>query len=156
MARDSCDPAIEATMHAVLLLFGCWVGAYVTLGGALLLLNIFSNAIGYDFVLHSVRKEAILAMVCSLIEGASAWAVATYLPGAARALIIPVFVVGLIYMVAHYEDWNRFDAGLVLLFQFVLGGILGCLIAGYFGAALVIAVVAGGALAVLGSFLRGL
>lgn len=143
-------------MHACLLLAGFWAFAFVTLCAGLVLLNMYSDLIGYDFALNGIRKELILAAVCSLIEGASAWAVASYAPGATRALLIPVLLVGLIYMVAHLEDWNRFDAGFVLVFQFALGGIGGALLSGYFGAALVIMFLFAGALALVGSIAKGL
>lgn len=143
-------------MHAALVLLGFWAFAFVSLCLALLLLNIYSDLIGYDFTLHSLGKELFLAGICSLIEAASVWVVITFLPGAARALIVPGLLIFVIYMLAHLEDWNRFDPGLVLMFQFVIGAIAVSLFGGNFGAALVIAVVFAGALAVIGSIAKGL
>lgn len=59
-------------------------------------------------------------------------------------------------MVTHLEDWNRFDAGFVLIFQFAIGGIVGAVLTGNFGAALILAFVFGGGLAVVASIAKGL
>ena len=123
-------------MHAALILLGFWALAFVTLCLALLLLNIYSQFIGYDFTLHSAGKEALVAGICSLI--------------------VPALLVFVIYMLAHLEDWNRFDPGLVLLVQFAIAAIAVALLGGNFGAALIIAVVLAGALAVIGSIAKGL
>ena len=143
-------------MHAALVLVGFWGFAFVTLCLALVALNIYSDLIGYGFTLHSVGKEATLAAICSLIEAGSVWVVVTYLPAAVRALFIPTLLIALIYTLAHYEDWSRFDGLIVLVFQFAIGGCLACLFTGNFGAALIITVVFAGALAVLGSIAKGL
>lgn len=79
----------KSIVHATLLLLGLWLFAFVSLCLALLLLNIYSDLIGYDFALYGLRKELILAAICSLIEAVSVWAVKTYVPGAARALLAP-------------------------------------------------------------------
>lgn len=143
-------------MHVIVTLIGCWAFAFVTLGLGLVVLNMYSNLIDYDFTLHGIRKEATLAAICSLIEAASVWTVATYLPAATRALLLPFLLVAAIYTLAHLEDWNRFDGAIVLIFQFAIGGFLACLFTGNIGAALVIALVFGGALAAIGSIAKGL
>lgn len=143
-------------MHAILVLLGFWAFAFVTLGLALVALNIYSNVIDYGFTLNSVGKEAALAVVCALIEAVSVWVVVTYIPAAMRALFVPFMLVALIYTLAHLEDWNRFDGVIVLIFQLTIGGFLNCLVTGNFGAALVIAAVFAGALAVIGSIAKGL
>lgn len=143
-------------MHPIFMLVGFWALAFISLCLALLLLNIYANLIDYDFMLHNLGKEAILAGVCSLIEAVSIWAVATYLPGAARALIVPALVVFVIYLLAHLEDWNKSDPGLVLIFQFVIGLVALCLFGGHFGAAVIIAIVFAGALAVIGGIAKTL
>lgn len=142
-------------MHAPLILLGFWAFAFVTLCLALVLLHLYSDLIGYDFMLHSLGKEAFLVEICSLIEAASVWVVITYLPGATRALIVPAMLIFVICMRAHLEDWNRFDPGLVRMFQFIIGAIVVSLFGGHFGAALIIAVVFAGALAVIGSIAKG-
>jgi len=143
-------------MHPVFILLGLWAFAFVSLCLALLLLNICSNLIDYDFTLNGLRKEAILAGICSLIEAVSVWIVATYIPAATRALILPALLIFVIYMLAHLEDWNRFDPGLVLLFQFVIGAIAVSLFGGHIGAAVIITVVFAGVLAVIAGIARGL
>lgn len=143
-------------MHPAFILVAFWVLAFVSLCLALLLLNIYSNLIDYDFMLHSLGKEAIIAGICSLIEAVSIWVVATYLPGAGRALFLPAMVVFVIYLVAHLEDWNKYDPGLVLIFQLVIGLVAVCLFSGHFGAAVIIAVVFAGALAVIGGIAKAL
>ena len=143
-------------MHATLVLLGFWAIAFVTLCLALLALNIYSNAIDYGLTLNSAGKEAALAAVCALIEAASVWGVATYVPTATRALFIPFMLIALIYTLAHLEDWNRFDGVIVLVFQLAIGGFLVCLFTGNIGAALLIAAVFAGVLVIFGSFAKGL
>jgi hypothetical protein len=143
-------------MHATLVLLGFWAFAFVTLCLALVALNIYSNVIDYGFTLNSAGREAALAAVWALIEAASVWGVVTSLPAAARALFIPFMLIALIYTLAHLEDWNRFDGVIVLAFQFAIGGFLVCLFSGNFGAALLIAAVFVGVLAVIGSIAKGL
>ncbi|MSU59433.1 MAG: hypothetical protein EXS35_14890 [Pedosphaera sp.] len=143
-------------MHSALVLLGLWAAAFVSLGLGLILLNLYSNFIGYDFTLHSARKETILAAICSLIEAASVWVVVTHIPGAARALVIPGLLVGLIYMLAHLEDWNRFDAGIVFVFQFIVGGIGVALFTGNFSVAIGIVIVSGAVLGVIASIAKGM
>jgi len=142
-------------MHAALVLLGFWVFAFVTLCLALVALNIYSNLIDYAFTLNSVGKEVTLAAICSLVEATSVWVVLTYFPAATRALLIPTLLIALIYTLAHLEVWNRFDGIIVLVFQFAIGGFLACLFTGNFVAALAIAILFSGALAVIGSIAKG-
>jgi hypothetical protein len=143
-------------MHPAFIFLALWAFAFISLCLALLLLNIYSNVINYDFVLHGLRKEAVLAGVCSLIEGGSVWIIVTYLPAATRALILPALLIFVIYLLAHLEDWNRFDPGLVLIFQFVIGATAMALFRGYFGAAAIIVVVFLGVLAAVAGIARSL
>lgn len=133
-----------------------WLLAFVTLAAAILLLNIYYQVIGNDLTLRSLQQEAILAGLASLIEGASAWAIISFLPVATRAMFAPAVVVALLYKLSHLEDWTRYDVGLLLLFQVVIASFGGCLFAGHFQAALVIIAVFGGFLALIGSFVRSL
>src|SRR6185369_12015751 len=140
------------TLH----LLGFWALAFVTLAAAIVLLNIFDNIIGNDLTLHSVGKEAMIAGFASLIEGASVWAVVSFLPAASRALIIPALVVGLIYKISHFEDWSRYDIFMLLAFQSALALVGGMLFAGKFGAAVVTLAVFAGLLVIVGSVLKEL
>jgi hypothetical protein len=143
-------------VQAALYFVGLWALAFVTLCGALVLLNIFDGIIGNDLVLNSVGKEAVMAAIASLIEGGSLWLVITFVPTAARALLIPAVIVALIYKLGHLEDWSRYDVVMLLLFQGVLIAVLMCLFAGQFLAALVILLVLVVALVVLHAFTQGL
>lgn len=133
-----------------------WVLAFVTLSAAVLLLNIYYQLIGNDLVLRSLRQELIIAGLASLIEGASAWGIVTFLPIAVRAMLVPALVVAIIYKLSHLEDWNRYDVGLLLMFQVVISCFGGFLFFGHFQATLVIVVAFGGFLALVGSFVRSL
>lgn len=143
-------------MNAFLLFGGLWLFTFVTLAGALVLLNLYSDWIGSDFALHGIGKELTVAAVCSLIEAASVWAVVTYVPSATRALFIPVLLVWVIYRVAHLDDWGHLDAGWVLLFQFALMGILGGLVTGHFGLSVLIGFGFAAVLGIVAAILRGL
>jgi len=143
---------MQAALH--LLIF--WALAFVTLVIALLMLSVFFALIEDDLTLQSAGKEAIIAAVASLIEGASVWVVVTFIPLGARVLIIPALIVGLIYKVTHLLDWGRYEIILLLLFQLVLSAIGAILILGHFAAALGILFVFAVCLAVTIVFMRGL
>jgi hypothetical protein len=143
-------------MHAVAHLLGFWAAAFVTLCAALVLLNVFDGIVGGDLVLKSVRSELILAAVASLIEGASVWAVVSYLPAAGRALLIPALIVAFLYKVAHLEDWSRYHILLLLTFQGALLAISLAFCFGQWALALTVIVFFALALVVATAFLRGL
>jgi hypothetical protein len=143
-------------MHAALLLLGSWALAFVTLGAAILLLNIYYQLIGNDLTLRSLGQEAAIAGVASLIEGASAWAILSFLPAAVRAMIVPALIVAVIYKLSHLEDWNKYDIGLLLLFQVVIACSGGFLFSGHFQIAIATVAVFGAFLALIGSIVRSL
>ena len=125
-------------MHHALQLLIFWALAFLTLGAALVCLNIFCSLIENDLELLSLGKEIAVAGVASLIEAAPLWLVVTFLPAAGRAMIIPALIVAVIYKIAHYEDWNRFEIILLLLFQVVIGFFGACLFSGQFKLAMII------------------
>jgi hypothetical protein len=88
-------------MQSALQLLIFWGLAFVTLVVALLLLSIFFALIEDDLTLRGVGKETTIAAVASLVEGASVWAVVTFIPLAgpflAARFFIPALIVGLIY-----------------------------------------------------------
>jgi hypothetical protein len=143
-------------MHIAMHLFAFWALSFVTLAAALVLLNIFNGLTDNDLTLHSAGKEAVIAGFASFVEGGSLWLVVTFVPAAARALIIPAIIVALIYKLGHIEDWSRYDVSMLLLFQGVLGAVIVCLFVGQFQAALVILLVFAFALTVIAAFMRGL
>ena len=143
-------------VHAAIQFLVCWVLAFISLSAAVLLLNIYYQIIGNDLTLRNLRQEAAIAGVASLIEGTSAWVIVSFLPSALRAMVVPAIIVAIIYKLGHLEDWSRYDVGLLLMFQIVIGCFGGFLFFGHFQAALIIIVVFGGFLALVGSFVRSL
>jgi hypothetical protein len=143
-------------MHAAIQLAMYWVLAFLSLGMALVLLSIFFGVIGNDLELHSAGLEVAIAGVSSLIEALSFWLVVAFIPAGSRALIIPVVIVALIYKVAHYEDWGRFDVFMLLAFQAVIGFLGVSLFFGHFQAAIYILVGFGVVLAVIAGFAKSL
>ncbi|MGO8836508.1 MAG: hypothetical protein ACLQAH_16195 [Limisphaerales bacterium] len=143
-------------MHAAIQLVMYWTLAFLTLGMALMLLNIFFGLIGNDLELRSAGSETVIAGVSSLIEALSFWLVVTFVPLGSRALIIPVVIVALIYKVAHHENWGRFDVFMLLAFQAVIGFLGVSLLFGHFQTAIFILVGFGVVLAVIAFFARGL
>ena len=143
-------------MHAAIQLVIYWVLAFLTLGMALLLLNIFFSLIGNDLELRSVSSEIAIASVSSLIEALSFWLVVTFIPAGSRALIIPVVVVALIYKIAHYEDWGRFDIFMLLAFQAVIGFFCVSLFFGHFQTAIFILLGFGVVLTIIASIAKSL
>jgi hypothetical protein len=136
-------------MHAAIQLVIYWALAFLTLGMALVLLNVFFGLMGNDLDLRSAGSEAVIAAVSSLVEALSFWSVITFVPLASRALIFPVVVVGVIYKVAHYEDWGRFDVFMLLVFQAVIAVFGVSLLLGHFQTAFVVLVGFGLVLATL-------
>jgi hypothetical protein len=148
-------------MHAALQLLLFSTVAFVTLSAALVLLSIFYGLIENDLELHSPGKEAAIAGVASLIEGAGVWLVVWGIPAAQRglgmrALFVPAIVVALIYKIAHLEDWGRGDVLLLLMFQSVIVCSGALLVFGRFGLALLILAGFGIILAVIAGFARSL
>jgi hypothetical protein len=151
--RDVYEPD---RMHPALQLLLFWVAAFVTLSLSVVLLHLYSNVIDSDATLNSLRAELILAAVVSLMEGASVWAIFTFVPAAVRALFLPALVVALIYKIAHFETWSRYDVSLLLLFQLVLGGSAVLVLTGHFGPALLLLFICGLCLAALAAMVRNL
>ena len=133
-----------------------WALAFITLGAALLLLNIFFALIENEIALHSLGKEAAIAAVAALIEAASVWAVVTFIPLGGRALFFPALVVGVIYKVTHLEDWSHYECFALLLFQLVIAAFGACLFSGHFSTAITVLVVFFICLAVTVAFMKGL
>ena len=147
-------------MHPVLQILELWVLAFITLCLALLLLAIFFALIENDVTLHSRGKEAVIAAVASLIEGASVWVVVTFLPLGgpfiASRLFVPAIIVGIIYKLTHLEDWSRYEILALLLFQLMISFFCASLLLGHFLAALGGLFIFAVCLAVTVAFMRGL
>ena len=119
-------------------------------------MNIFFALIENDLTLHSLGREAVIAAVAALIEGASVWVVVTFIPQGGRALFIPALVVGIIYKVTHLEDWSRYEIFALLLFQLIIAFFGACLFFGHFSVAIIILFVFFICLAVIFAFTKGL
>ena len=143
-------------MHAALYFLVLWGLAFLTLAAAVLLLNVYYQVIGNDLTLRTLGQEALIAGLASLVEGASGWAVVLFLPAAARAMFVPALLVAILYKLSHLEDWSRYDVGLLICFQIVIGCTGGFLFFGHFQTALIIVAVFGGFLALLGNIVRNL
>jgi hypothetical protein len=143
-------------MHAAIQLGVYWGLTFLTLGIALVLLNIYFALIGNDLELRSAGSEAVIAGIASLIEAVSLWLVILFVPLASRALIFPAVVVALIYKLAHYEDWGSFDVFMLLVFQVVIGFLGVSLCFGHFQTTIFILVGFGAVLAIIALFAKGL
>jgi hypothetical protein len=150
-------------MHAAIQLVVFWALAFLSLGLALFLLNVFFAIIGNDLELQTLGKEVIIAGVASLVEALFFWAVVHFFaPGIGRAwvmtrgLIFPALIVAVIYKVTHLMDWSKYDIVALLAFQTVIGSIGACLAVGQFEMAFSILVFFGIALALTAWFMKGL
>ena len=147
---------MQSALH--ILIF--WGLAFVTLGLALLLLNIFFALIEDDLTLHSLGRETVIAAIASLIESASVWIGVTVLPPGgpflAARLFVPGLIIGIIYKVTHLEDWSRYEIISLLLFQLIIAALGACLLLGHFEAAFGILFAFAVCLAVTVAFMRGL
>jgi hypothetical protein len=119
-------------MHTLLQLLVFWTSAFATLCISVVLLDIYSDLIDSDMTLNGIRAELVTAGAASLVEAGSVWTVLTFIPSAARALILPALIVGLIYKLTHLETWTRYDVLLLLGFQAVIAGSAGALVFGHF------------------------
>src|SRR5438445_9758905 len=129
--------------------FAYWALPFVTLCLALVLLSLFYRFIECDLDLHSFRKEVVIAAIASAVQGAGFWFSASLFHGDPfRRLGIPGAIVGIIYWVAHLEDWSGYEIGGIAYFQaaVVIAGLslvrgefaLGALILGLFAVGLAI------------------
>jgi hypothetical protein len=145
-------------MHAVLHILEFWVLAFLSLCVTLLLLNIFWDLIEQDLCLQTLGKEAIIAGIASFIEAIGFWLILTFAnsPLGMRGMIIPGLIVGVIYKVAHFEDWTRYEIICLLLFQLVVTTIGAGLLTAHFAMAIIVAIVFAVALAVVIAFIKGL
>jgi hypothetical protein len=143
-------------MHPAIQFLIFWALAFLSLCVALVLFSIFYGLIGNDLILRSAGQEAAIAGFASLIEGASVWLVATYVPTAGRALFVPVFAVAVLYKIAHLEDWNRYDIVLFMVFQLVIVLTGACLFLGQYQVALVTLAVFGVCLFIIASIAKSL
>jgi hypothetical protein len=145
-------------MHAALHILEFWSLAFVSLCATLVLLNVFWDLIGQDLCLKTLGKEAVIAGIASFIEAIGLWLIVTFInsPLGMRAMIIPGLMVGVIYKIAHFEDWSRYEIICLLMFQLVVVLVGACLLLAHFGTAIIIAIIFGIVLAVIVGFLRGL
>jgi hypothetical protein len=143
-------------MQIALQLLLLWALAFLTLVGALILLNVYYGLIDNDLTLRSLPQEAALAAVASLLEAGSVWLVIVYVPAAGRALIIPAVMVAMLYRVFHLEDWTNHDAVILFLLQIVIVAIGFFVLTGHVSVAILILVIVVGALALVGSIVRSL
>ncbi len=128
----------------------------MSLGLAILLLNIFWNLIEQDLDLKDLSREAIIAGVASMIEAVG---LTLLIPLGARglqAMLVPFLIVGLIYKISHLEDWSHYEIICLLLFQLIIVAIVASLCLGNFTAAFGIFIVFAVALAVVAAFVKGL
>jgi hypothetical protein len=124
-----------------------WGLAFGTLFVAIVLLSVFYRFIDFDLDLHSLRKEAVIAAIASAVQGAGFWFSASLFHGEPfRRLIIPGAIVGIIYWLAHLEDWSGYEIGGIAFFQAAILSTGLCLASGQFKLAAII----------LGAFLFGL
>jgi hypothetical protein len=141
-------------MHAVMQFMEFWAAAFLSLGMAVVLLNIYFGLIGNDLELLTAGKEIAIAAIASLVEATGLWLILSFAPSALRAMILPALIVALIYKMAHLVDWSRYDVFMLLAFQVVLAFVGLSLMHGHFQAAIVILVGFAFCLAVIGSIFR--
>lgn len=136
--------------------FQFWGLAFLTLSLSLLLLNIFYGLIDSDLGLHSLRKEAVIAGVASLVQGAGFWFTASLIPGGFRRQVIPGLIVAIIYILTHFEDWSGYEMGGIFLFQMVIWNVGAFILAGKFKIAAIILFAFAIGLAIIGSITKSL
>src|SRR5580692_8724840 len=119
-------------MHAALRILEFWMLAFVSLSVTLALLNIFWDLIEQDLCLKTFGKEAVIAGIASFIEAIGLWLIIKFVPTASLAMILPGLLVGLIYKIAHFENWGHYEIICLLFFQLVLSLVGTALLTGHF------------------------
>ncbi|HVU07803.1 MAG TPA: hypothetical protein VHG89_04585 [Verrucomicrobiae bacterium] len=143
-------------MHIALHIFIFWGLAFVSLGLAILLLNIFWNLIEQDLDLKDLTREAIIAGVASMIEAVGLVLLIPLGAKGLQAMLVPFLIVGLIYKISHLEDWSHYEIICLLLFQLIIVAVGVNLFLGNFAAAFGILIVFAIVLAIIVAFIRGL
>ncbi len=111
----------SGTLHSPAGLLVFWAAAFVSLCLAVAGLSLFLDQVESDSELLTLGKELVLALAASAIEGTVVWLLAAFAPGAiGRGILLPLVVVGMLYQVAHYDSWGRYEAGTLLVFQIVI------------------------------------
>jgi hypothetical protein len=148
-------------MHTAFHILEFWALAFISLGATLALLNIFWDLIGQDLCLKTLGQEAVIVGIASLIEAISLWLIIKYAHAVPPnvivcLLIVPGFVVGLIYKFSHLEDWSHYEIICLLMFQLVVALVGASLLTAHFGMAIAVAIIFAVILGVIASFMRGL
>ena len=145
-------------MHAILHILEFWALGFASLSATVVLLNIFWDLIEQDLCLKTLGKEAAIAGFASFIEAIGLWLILTFAnsPMGMRGMIIPGLIVGLIYKIAHFEDWSRIEIVCLLLFQLIVTVIGAALLTAHFAMAITTMIVFAITLAIIASFMRSL
>jgi hypothetical protein len=69
-------------------------------------------------------------------------------------MIIPALIFGLIYKVAHFEDWNRIEIICLLMFQLMISLMGAYLLTAHFAMAITTAIIFAVALAIIVGLIR--
>jgi hypothetical protein len=133
-----------------------WGLAFVTLCAALVLCSVFFGLIDTELGLDSWRREASIAVVASLVQGAGFWFAASLIPGGVRKQVIPAMIVAIIYSLTHLKDWSGYEIGAILFFQMVIWNAGGFLFAGQLKIAAIILVAAGICLSLIAAVAKSL
>jgi hypothetical protein len=114
------------TLQSPIYFLAFWAGAFLSLCLAVVGLMVFLDVIESDSELMTLAKELALAAAASAIEAVGAWALAAFVPAAlVRGIFLPLIVAGLLYQVAHYDRWGRYEVGFLFMLQIgiVLAGV---------------------------------
>jgi|ERR1043166_5379252 hypothetical protein len=106
-------------MATAKLFFEYWALAFVTLSLAVVLMDLYYRLIDFDLDLRGPRKEAIIALMSSAVQGSGFWLSASLFNGDAfrRINAIPALIVALIYWATHFKDWSGYEVGGIAYFQ---------------------------------------
>jgi hypothetical protein len=135
-----------------------WGLSFVTLSVALVLLSVFYRLIDSDLGLHGWGKEAVIAVIASLVQGAGLWVTASIIPGGGlRRQIIPSILVGIIYYATHIEkEWDSYEMAGIFSFQMAVWSVGFFMLTGEFKIAAVVLTGFVGALFIIGNSAKGL
>jgi len=135
-----------------------WGLSFITLSVALVLLSVFYRLIDTDLGLKGWGKEAVIAVIASLVQGAGLWVTASIIPGGGlRSQVIPCILVAIIYYATHIEkEWDGYEMSGIFSFQMVVWSVGFFTLTGDFKIAAVVLTGFVGALLIIGNSAKGL
>jgi hypothetical protein len=138
-----------------------WLGAFASLGIALILLSTYFRVLGTDLALNRITQELVLALVVSAAQAGVLRFVLPYVHGAQHAassargvFIFPMLFCILLYRLAHLAEWDQYEPLGLAFFQYIVAYVGVLVFSGDFGLATFVLTGFAMALLLIGAFVK--